>query len=269
MKSPGELYATLFASPRWAGFNRLLLRCGLRGLGVNNYENDTISGEHYLIERILPRLIERDTPLFLDIGAHTGAYTRVLGRRFPQATIHAFEPHPRNFERLRASNVPGATYHNVALGAEDAVLMLYDRADQDGSEHASLHEAVISDLHRQPATRVEITVRTLDEVALEENLTFIDFMKIDTEGHELAVLRGASSLLARGAIGCIQFEFNEMHTVSRSFFRDFRLLLSTYDLYRLLPRGLLKLGTVPLLTELYAYQNILAVPGERAHLLPS
>ena len=89
----------------------------------------------------------------------------------------------------------------------------------------------------------------------------IDYLKIDTEGNELAVLEGAARLLAESRVGYIHFEFNEMNVVSRVFLRDFRKLLPSHRLYRLLPRGLLPLGERIVATEIFAFQNILAVPG--------
>jgi hypothetical protein len=59
----------------------------------------------------------------------------------------------------------------------------------------------------------------------------------------------------------VQLEFNEMNTVSRVFFRDFFTLLGDrYDIYRLLPGGLLPITKYrPLQCELFAYQNLLFV----------
>ena len=51
-----------------------------------------------------------------------------------------------------------------------------------------------------------------------------------------------------------------MNIVSRAFFRDFRIILKDYDLYRLLPSGVIRLGDSPVQTELFAYQNIIAIP---------
>jgi len=103
-------------------------------------------------------------------------------------------------------------------------------------------------------------VETLDDIAAKEGVEYIDFLKIDTEGHELAVLSGASRLLREHRIGYIQFEFNALHVYSRAFFRDFRNILSDYELYRLLPKGLLPLGTSVTSTEIFGFQNILAAP---------
>jgi hypothetical protein len=73
------------------------------------------------------------------------------------------------------------------------------------------------------------------------------------------VLHGAEGLLKTGRIKIIQFEFNEMNLVSRVFMRDFVELLQDYKFFRLLPSGMLSLSYTPLTSELFAYQNIIAI----------
>lgn len=92
-----------------------------------------------------------------------------------------------------------------------------------------------------------------------EGIDYIDLLKIDAEGNELEILKGSSNLLKEGRIGYIFFEFNEMNIISRVFFRDFYKLLSNYEIYRLLPKGLILLKDCPVETELFAFQNILAM----------
>jgi len=99
----------------------------------------------------------------------------------------------------------------------------------------------------------------LDEYAQENSIDRITLLKIDTEGHELEVLKGAQSLLSKGAIDLIQIEFNEMNIVSRVFFRDNQKLLVGYKAYRLLPTGAIPIGKSPLKSELFAFQNIVFV----------
>jgi hypothetical protein len=102
-------------------------------------------------------------------------------------------------------------------------------------------------------------------------VTQIGLLKIDTEGHEMAVLMGASRLLKRGGIDFIQFEFNEMNVFSRVFMRDFFDLLPGYTFHRLLPETAIKLASYdPVFMEVFAYQNLVCVrKGLDAHWLTS
>jgi FkbM family methyltransferase len=255
------IYRWIFARRKLQKINRALFHLSLRGLGILNYENDKVSGEWYLVHKVLPALINSKRPIFFDVGANIGNFSDLLLSHFPSATIYAFEPHPKNFSALKGNrSSSNLKNYNLALGDARGELILYDRTDHEGSEHASLYEAVISEIHKKDSVGLTVSVDTLDEFSKNEKVTFIDFMKVDTEGNELAVLRGASNLLENSGIGCIHFEFNEMNVVSRVFFRDFRKLLHNYDLYRLLPNDLLPLNDAPILTELFAFQNIIALP---------
>jgi hypothetical protein len=80
---------------------------------------------------------------------------------------------------------------------------------------------------------------TIDACAEDAGLGQIALVKIDTEGHDLAVLRGARKLLAEHRILAVQFEYNHRWIAARSFLRDaFDLLLPLgYRLGKLTPRG--------------------------------
>jgi FkbM family methyltransferase len=267
MRLVSKLHRVVFARPIFHKFNLRLFYLALHGLGVLNYQNDEISGERYLIRTWLPKAIGgRKNPVFLDVGANVGHYSAMLLEQFPTAFIHAFEPHPKNYSRLigNAFPVQRAKCHNVAIGESKGSLTLYDYAANDGSQHASLYEATITEFNDRAAVGTTVPVETLDEVAANEGIAYIDFLKIDTEGHELAVLAGASQLLRDGRIGHIQFEFNALHVFSRAFFRDFRKILHTHSFYRLLPKGLLPLDANITTTEIFAFQNIVAVPKHAA-----
>ena len=255
------LYRFLFAREFFYPLNKLLFALSARGLGLLNFEDERASGESHLIRRVLPRLIRREEPVVFDVGANVGSYAAAVLDRFPRARVHAFEPHPATFITLerRDSRIVA---HRLALGETRGTVTLYDRNDCAGSQQASIYGEVISELYHQDPLPVEVPIDTIDNVVAQQQIEFVDFLKIDTEGHELAVLKGASQTLACGKIGCIHFEFNEMNVVSRVFFRDFRMLLAGYKFFRLLPSGLLRLGENPLQTELFAYQNILAVKAD-------
>jgi FkbM family methyltransferase len=261
IKMLSKIYRWIFARHWLRKINMTLFQFSLRGLGILNFENDLVSGEQHFIQKVLPTIVYSELPVFIDVGANIGNYSASLLKRFPRAKVYAFEPHPDNFTRLnsRISSQRFRSY-NSGLGELPKSLTLYDRADYNGSSHATLHRAVITEIHKQEVVAFDVQIETLDQFTENENINFIDFLKIDTEGTELSVLLGAKKLLKNQKIGCIQFEFNEMNIISRSFFRDFRKVLDNYNLYRLLPNSLLKLDDNPLLTEIYAYQNIVALP---------
>lgn len=255
-----RLYRYLFSSSRFYRFNRFIFKLSLRGIGVLNSENRKVSGEFFVINKILPKLIKKENPVLFDIGANVGEYTLALKNRLPDSIIYSFEPHPENYVKLERINESNIKLFNIGLGEESGNHFLYDLANTDGTTLASLYEEVFSLAANEKTKKFEITITTLNEFAELNKIDFIDFIKIDTEGSEIAVLKGASTLLAENRIGCIQFEFNEMNCVSRVFFRDFTNLLEGYEFYRMLPNSVVKLDDSPVYNEIFAFQNILAVP---------
>lgn len=256
-----SIYRTIFARPIFFRLNDMLFRLVLRSLGILNYENPKISGEDYLINTILPAKLKNLDPIIFDVGANIGDYSKALADQFPNSSIYSFEPHPKTFSILR-SNISNKNVKlfNFALGEKKDTLTLYDRADSNGSPFASLHKEAITDILNQETIEISVPVSTLDEFALENKISYIDFLKIDTEGNELSILKGAKKLLEECKIGCIHFEFNEMNIVSRTFMRDFRIILKNYQLFRLLPKCLMPLKEYPLASELFGFQNIFAIP---------
>lgn len=235
-------------------------------MGIGNWKNAKQSGEAYL----LSRLAKMDClKTVVDVGANAGHYTQAVLALQKDAQIWAFEPHPKTFARLQAAygETPNVRLTQAAVGSLDEhgkTLELWDYAGQDGSEHASLHKSsVVNQQAKKQAFSVPVVA--LDKVlaSLEQE---IDLLKIDTEGHELAVLKGAAKLLKSGRVRCIHFEFNTTH-LGQSTFRDFWEMLSPqYKLYRLLPKGLLPIARYDArLLEIYHYQNFLAVQKGREH----
>ena len=122
----------------------------------------------------------------VDVGAWFGPWTYWLSRRVEH--VHAFEPNPEVAAALRSTARPNVTVHEVAVSdaAGAAVLSLSGRGR--GSEGRSSLQAL-------PDATLQVAVprATLDSLDLDR----VRFVKIDVEGHELAVLRGARTLLER------------------------------------------------------------------------
>lgn len=248
-----------------------LLRVAYQSIGVLNYETHVASGEQFLIARILPRLMGGDKPVILDVGANIGEVSLALCRAFPAARVWAFEPNPVTFgvleQRLEGT---GVACRRMALGAAAGEATLHCYAGDRTSGHASMYAGVFGLYGNygvrgaDQLTTFAIAVTTIDAFCREHEIVHIDFLKIDVEGHELAVLRGASGTLADRRIGAIQFEFNECNVLSRVFLRDFYALLPGYRLFRLNTSGLVPLTGYRARNEIFQYQNLLAVRAEFA-----
>ncbi len=260
-------YAWLFARKPLVPIHRLMLHVALRGLGVFNYQSFRISGEFYLVRKLLPKLFAGKSDLvFFDVGANEGNYSETLLSAFPDSTVYSFEPHGKTFQRLEARLAGRGNAFNYGLGDAEATLQLYDVGNDEGTSHASLYPDVVSEIHHKPVNSVEVEIRVLDDVAAELKLDRIDFLKIDTEGNELSVLKGASCLLTEGRVGIIHFEFNEMNVISGCFMREFSLMLKNYRLFRLLPNALLEIEGMPVLTEIFGFQNVVAINRDHPFL---
>lgn len=230
---------------------------GLRGLGILNYKTDRQSGEARFIRCELAGAING---VVFDVGANVGNYSVAVKGRFPALDIYAFEPHPTTFGKLvQNTEALGVKSFNLGVGSVEGSLTLYDYANNDGSCHASLHRDVIEKMHKGKSVGHEVRVVSLDDFVKDKYFTRIALLKIDTEGHEYEVLKGAANLIRTNNISMIHFEFNEMNVVSRVFFRDIWEFLPNYDFYRMLPDGLAPIiNYSPIFCEIFAYQNIVA-----------
>lgn len=252
----GDAWATLAGRPAMRRLNLALFQLGGRGLGLLNPRSKAFSGEEAFVRQALRAAA---APVVFDVGANEGHWSALALGANPGARIFAFEPHPQTFRRL-VSRLPGVRCFDLGLGERAGVLALHDYAEGSGSGHASFVEGVIENIHRRAAATWEVKVATLDDVADAEGVDAIDLLKVDVEGMELAVLRGARRRLERGAIRRILFEFNEMNLLSRVQFADFHALLAPrYRLYRVLPHGRLPIDRYhPWMHEQFVFQNFVA-----------
>ncbi len=257
-----RLYGTLFGSPRFANFNRLLHRLALRGMGVYNYENSRISGEEWVVVNIVRNL--GSNLVIFDVGANVGDYSRLMvNSGVSVKQIFAFEPHPKTYQRLvdNTNDLQNIVCVNIAVSDSAGEVSFYDRDVDDGTSHASIHADVFSDIYRVQHREYRVNADTLDVFCANESIEYIDFLKIDVEGHELNVLRGAEKMLEEKRVRAIQFEFTQLNAAVGVFFKEFWEKLSPhYRVYRLLPHGLLPIDEYdPPLCEIFGYQNSLTI----------
>ena len=254
-----RLERILFWFARGVGID--LLKLGYRSVGVLKWNDLSVSGEKSLIERVRRQAIWSENPVLFDVGANTGDYSRALADAFPGGRIFAFEPNPNTFQILKR-NLNGSKVNCIptGLGSSAGTGALHVYPDDLITAHASRCAEVLTQLRgcTEPK-RVPFTVTTLDSFCEEHAIARIDLLKIDTEGYELDVLKGARKMLERDRIGMIQFEFGDCDLYTRVFLRDFYDALPKYRFFRLNTDELIPLGAHRPAHEIFFFQNILAV----------
>lgn len=216
------------------------------------------SGEREALDIVAKRL-HGGSPVMFDVGANVGDYTAMLFDRFGQdARIFAFEPSMGAYDQLarQFGAIPSITLNRLALSDSAGDRTLH--SDTDGSTIASLEHLENPIRPFDPGQFQTVACMRLDDYCAERGIERIDFLKVDVEGHELSVLRGASRLLGSGAIDTIQFEFGEPNIDSRTFMRDFVHLLDDYDLFRIVPGGPIAWSYAGGRSEIFATINYLA-----------
>jgi len=135
----------------------------------------------------------------IDVGGNVGTWSRPLGARFTH--VHAFEPHPENREcylrNMESTN--NFTLYPYALSEQAGVFPLYIHDTSCGN--ISLNLKGVLDGPTPAAGKpsmdniktIQVEVKTLDSF----NFANIDFIKIDVQGHEFGVLKGATQLLTQ------------------------------------------------------------------------
>jgi FkbM family methyltransferase len=268
-----EGWSSNYARREYEPFNRFLFELSLKGLGINNSSSMEISGEDWLI-RQLPELLEGiPAPTIFDVGAYNGEFSKRIANVLPSAAIHAFEPMREAYATLKDGlSGPQFRLNNVGLSdkTEGAVNMFSHRVPFGNlwEMHASLYRNVFEEYYHSDTYAYQVSMDTLDNYCSLNNVAHIDYLKIDTEGNDLNVLRGARNMIARMAITFVQFEFNYTTLFSRSFFKDFYNLLPMFAFFRLLPQGLLPLSPDDFAgNNIFNFQNIVAVNESYLHLV--
>lgn len=133
----------------------------------------------------------------IECGAHQGFFTLQLCDLVgPTGTVLAFEPSPRERERLDRNlwrnSCTNVTVDPRALGAEEGMAKLFI-CDYETGCNSLRPPAVDEEIHQ-----LLVRVTTLDLAIAEIGETFPDFIKIDAEGAELQILRGAEHCLRTG-----------------------------------------------------------------------
>jgi FkbM family methyltransferase len=137
----------------------------------------------------------------IDVGANLGIVSLMLAKRFPERTIHAFEPAPSTLHALQTNIAFNAVGNIRALPCAVA-----DRNGEIAFDAHPLGRATNSIAAGAGPCVVNVQGVTLDAYAAENAIAEIAFLKVDVEGFEATVFQGAPSLLGEHRAAVVYYE---------------------------------------------------------------
>jgi FkbM family methyltransferase len=141
----------------------------------------------------------------LDVGANEGQTSRQWVEVFPGATVWAFEPATQPFQRLSTLSQANPRVKSFQLALSDSAGPAEFRTN-DFSTLGSLLPIRASYPHGRAAGSERVVTDRLDEFVRRHSIGTVDVLKVDTQGSDLHVLRGAGPLLGRGAVKAVLCE---------------------------------------------------------------
>lgn len=149
-----------------------------------------------------------------DVGASIGQTWALFRTNEPDAKVYCFEPISETFNLLRqkVGTDNKTKIENIALGniKGEKIIRLFEKC----SPLNSLKEELMN--NRNDAIEETVIIDTIDEYCKAKNITTIDFLKIDTEGYDLEVLRGAEEMLSNALVPFIYCEIGILKKNNRN-----------------------------------------------------
>jgi FkbM family methyltransferase len=188
---------------------------------------------------IKKRLFDNQSIIIFDVGAHDGRSIDLYKKKFSNSTIFSFEPTPKTFSILKKNteNLEKVNLYNEALTFFVGQTSFYIN---NSSLTNSLLESSISDDNFIDATRtkekITVNTNTIDNFCSKNTIDKINILKIDAQGADLDVLKGAIGMLKNKSVDLIyiEVEFVQLYE-NQPLFHDISHFLSEYgyNLYSL------------------------------------
>ncbi len=167
---------------------------------------------------------------FIDVGASIGLMSVFASKINSQGTVLSFEPQKERFEilksNLKLNNCSNMQVFNNGLGETEQQLQL----------HTDVFSPSIVDIDNSNGKHELINILVLDKVIESEKIEAVKFIKIDVEGFELNVLKGAQNTLSKenAPIICIEYvkRLQSLNNTDISIF-DFIKGVNSYTLFQL------------------------------------
>ena len=172
------------------------------------------------IELYLKKNFPSDINTVFDVGCYTGIFLDVCLKVYSSTTqIFAFEAEKEIFNKLeKYHNIKNVKIYNIGIGDTNTVANLNVSYQKGTSTFSQInqHSKYLKFKTRLLKERVfvsqeQVQMQTIDMFAVSNDITQIDLLKIDTEGYELAVLKGAVQSILNTKIILIELSSHDMY----------------------------------------------------------
>ena len=239
--------------------NKILYRFCKKYADKFNGEND---GDLYTNGELsfLKKNIHTNNVVF-DVGANVGEWSKLALKTNKGINIHCFEPSKATFKKLKENDFQKNVHiNNFGLGSKNEKRTLYIFDDACGTN--SLYERKgLESLGLVQTKKETVSLETLDGYCAKNKIKHIDFLKIDVEGHEMDVFKGAIDMLKKGNINIIQFEYGGCNIDAGVLLKDILEFFEKldYDIYKMFPKKIRLIERYEPKLENFQYANYIVI----------
>lgn len=252
---------TIFSRSRLITLFAVKIRNQCNRIIIQRFAANTMSphenGEYLVLDHIVPVCNQ-----IFDVGANKGEWTaHILNNT---NAFYLYEPGTAayNMCSARFKSYPNVSVNNFALSDNTGKIEFYEE------DNAGEMSSAIEKWADGPCKTIEVDTTTIDAELSRLKIDALSYVKIDAEGFDLKVLKGATNAIINNTIGFIQFEYNQSWLlIGATLSEAYELLESNgYTLFLIRANGLYKYD-LALFGEFYAFSNFIAIaPQHMPHV---
>lgn len=197
---------------------------------IQKLRRSIISEKEWIVQQ---ELFKNKVPVIFDVGSNIGRATSKYLTIFPNSKIHSFEPFPDSYKEflVRHKNSMGVKLNKYALSSEiGSSILNINKSVDTNSLLKSKKIGANSDKSCISINSMTVKTNTLDNYCIKNNIREIDILKIDVQGSEIKVLKGALNLLEKNRIKLIYIEtYFKQQYVDQPLFHDISKFLYNYN----------------------------------------
>ena len=192
------------------------------------------SSNFYKINRTLDQaiksIIKKKNPIIFDVGAHEGESIDRFKNLFQNPIIHSFEPQSKIFEKLmnKKKNDKDLVLNNFALGSKEGNQEIFVNSNTAASSYLNIDNKDKFFKSLKTIQKEQTRIDTFDNYFNKIKVNYIDLVKIDVQGLEEEVLKGAHNSLNKVLLIEIEIVFVNLYEKHSSFYQ-IENILKNYD----------------------------------------